>query len=69
VPVAAIVIEPGVVVTAGQLREHCASRLANFKVPREFFRADTIPRTHATNRIQRSRLQTDISAGRMTHVA
>lgn len=69
VPVAAIMIESGVVVTAEQLHEHCASRLADFKVPREFFRADTIPRTHATNRIQRSRVQTDISAGRMPHVA
>lgn len=68
VPIAVIVTAPGTAVTAHQLREHCASMLADFKVPREFFLLDSIPRTHATGRIQRYRLQAEISAGRARHV-
>jgi acyl-CoA synthetase (AMP-forming)/AMP-acid ligase II len=71
VPVAVIVTAPGTAaaaVTADTLRRHCASMLAGFKVPRQFFVVDSIPRTHATGRVQRHRIQADISSGRVTHV-
>lgn len=68
VPVAAIVMEPSATVTARQLHDHCASMLADFKVPRGFFRVDIIPRTHATSRIQRRRLQAHIAEGRASRV-
>lgn len=71
VPVAVIVTAPGTVdtaVTADSLRRHCASMLAGFKVPRQFFLVDSIPRTHATGRVQRPRIQAMISSGRVSHV-
>jgi acyl-CoA synthetase (AMP-forming)/AMP-acid ligase II len=68
IPVAAVVAAPGAAVTADSLRQHCASLLAGFKVPRDFFLVDSIPRTHATSRIQRHRIQADISSGRVSHV-
>lgn len=71
VPVAVIVTAPGTAgtaVTADSLRRHCASMLAGFKVPRQFFLVDSIPRTHATGRVQRHRIQAKISSGQVSHV-
>ncbi|MQA77952.1 MAG: AMP-binding protein [Streptosporangiales bacterium] len=68
VPVGIVVLTPGGQVTASGLTEHCRTRLASFKVPRDFFLVDGIPRTHATNRIQRTKLHADVRDGKATHV-
>lgn len=69
VPVGVVVLTPGGQVTAAGLTEHCRTQLAGFKVPRDFFLVDGIPRTHATNRIQRTKLHADVRDGKATHVS
>jgi fatty-acyl-CoA synthase len=44
VPVAYVVLRPGATVTAGQLVEHCRTRLGRFKVPKEIAFLDALPR-------------------------
>jgi o-succinylbenzoate---CoA ligase len=45
---AIVVARPGVELDAGELREHCASRLAGFKVPKSFaLTAQPLPRTRS----------------------
>lgn len=51
VPVAYIELRPGASATADELRQHCRSLLAGFKVPREF-RFEEIPKT-STGKIQK----------------
>jgi o-succinylbenzoate---CoA ligase len=45
--VAAVVLRPGAVVSAQELREHCAKRLARFKVPKRIEFAEQLPRTYS----------------------
>jgi long-chain acyl-CoA synthetase len=42
--VAQVVLRDGVAVTADELREHCAARLASFKVPKRFEVVEQVPR-------------------------
>ena len=51
-PYAFVVIKPGASTTAEELREHCRSRLAHFKVPHGFTFVTDLPRT-ATGKIQK----------------
>lgn len=51
-PYAFVVIKPGASTTAEELREHCRSRLAHFKVPHGFTFVPDLPRT-ATGKIQK----------------
>jgi len=44
VPVAFVVLRPGVTVTADALLEHCRAQLARFKVPKEITFLDALPR-------------------------
>ena len=53
--VAWIVVAPGMVVDAEDLRRHCRARLAGFKQPREFRFVATLPR-NAAGKLQRRRL-------------
>ncbi len=54
---AVLVCEPGATApTVATLRAHCEGRLAPFKHPRRVAVVDAIPRTPATNQIQRSLL-------------
>ena len=56
VGVAFVQLRPGASGTADELLRLCATRLANFKVPREIVFVDDYPRT-ATGKIQRARLR------------
>jgi O-succinylbenzoic acid--CoA ligase len=42
--IAQVVLTGGATVEAGELRGHCAERLAPFKVPKRFERVETVPR-------------------------
>jgi fatty-acyl-CoA synthase len=42
-------------VTDGDLRAHCRTRLAGYKVPRAFLRLDALPRT-ASGKVLKGRL-------------
>jgi fatty-acyl-CoA synthase len=44
VPVAFVVLRPGVAVAAGELLEHCGVRLAKFKVPKDLTFVGALPR-------------------------
>ena len=43
-PVAIVVLKPGATATVGELRAHCRTHLARFKVPREFHFRDALPK-------------------------
>jgi O-succinylbenzoic acid--CoA ligase len=45
--VATVVLRPGARASADELREHCAARLARFKVPKAVAFADALPRTES----------------------
>jgi O-succinylbenzoic acid--CoA ligase len=45
--VAAVVLRDGLAVSAGELREFCAERLAAFKVPKKFEFRQRLPRTES----------------------
>jgi acyl-CoA synthetase (AMP-forming)/AMP-acid ligase II len=47
---AVVVVSPGATVSVGELREHCAERLADYKVPRRIELADALPR-NATGKV------------------
>ncbi|HVS28939.1 MAG TPA: o-succinylbenzoate--CoA ligase [Solirubrobacteraceae bacterium] len=53
--VAAVVLRPGDNTAPPNLREHCAERLAGFKVPKEFVLLSELPRT-ASGKLLRRRL-------------
>jgi O-succinylbenzoic acid--CoA ligase len=57
--VAAVVLRPGVAANADELREHCAARLARFKVPKEVRFLDTLPRTPSGKLIRRELMIAD----------
>jgi long-chain acyl-CoA synthetase len=44
VPIAFVLLKPGLRASALELREHCRTRLAGYKVPREVHVADDLPR-------------------------
>lgn len=54
--VAAVVLEPGKVIDANQLREWAAGRLAPFKVPSRIYFRDSLPMT-ATHRVAKDALR------------
>ncbi|MDE3086239.1 MAG: AMP-binding protein [Acidobacteriota bacterium] len=47
---AVVVLSPGAIISAAELREHCAERLADYKVPRRIELADALPR-NATGKV------------------
>ena len=51
--VATVVLRDGLSVGAEELRAHCASRLASFKVPKEVAFADRLPRTPSGKLLRR----------------
>jgi len=51
--VATVVLRPGVAAGESELREHCAARLAAFKVPKEVAFADRLPRTGSGKLLRR----------------
>jgi len=53
--VATVVLRPGVAATEQALREHCAARLAAFKVPKDVAFTDALPRT-ASGKLLRRKL-------------
>ncbi len=61
VPVAFIVRRPGSTVTEAELIGFCHGKLANFKVPTRVIFIDELPRTGATNRIQKAKLREMLS--------
>jgi O-succinylbenzoic acid--CoA ligase len=56
VPAAAVVLRPGASVDADILRTFCAARLARYKLPRQFWRVDGLPR-NAAGKLQRNLLR------------
>jgi fatty-acyl-CoA synthase len=63
VPVAFVVQRPGATATEAELLDFCRSRLANFKVPTRFIFVEELPRTGATNRIQKAKLREMLLTG------
>jgi len=59
---AAVVAKPGIEVTLAALQAHCEGKLAGFKKPRRIARLEALPRTAATNQIQRTLLVEQIVA-------
>ncbi len=57
IPVAYVVVKKGMQTTGEQLTNYCKEQLANFKVPARFIFLDSLPRTDATNRIQKQKLR------------
>jgi acyl-CoA synthetase (AMP-forming)/AMP-acid ligase II len=51
-----VVLRPGASLTLDELKDHCDTRLAAYKVPRRLVLVDEIPRTGATRQVQRTRL-------------
>jgi len=51
--VATVVLRPGAAAGEHELREHCAVRLAAFKVPKEIAFADALPRTESGKLLRR----------------
>jgi acyl-CoA synthetase (AMP-forming)/AMP-acid ligase II len=43
-PIAIVVLKPGATATAKELRAHCRTRLARYKVPREIHFRDALPK-------------------------
>ncbi|HWN34046.1 MAG TPA: AMP-binding protein [Pseudonocardia sp.] len=58
---AVLLLRPGAELTAEQVREHCATRLARFKIPSVVEFADQLPRS-ATGKITRFSLRTQRSS-------
>jgi O-succinylbenzoic acid--CoA ligase len=51
--VASVVLRDGAAVTAQELRDHCAARLARFKVPKDVSFVDQLPRTPSGKLLRR----------------
>jgi acyl-coenzyme A synthetase/AMP-(fatty) acid ligase len=58
---AVVVLAPGTRTTAQQLREHCISRMADYKVPRSIEITDELPK-NATGKVLKARLRLQLSA-------
>jgi fatty-acyl-CoA synthase len=59
--VAAVVAKPGTVLIAEDLRRHCAERLAGFKVPKQVFVTDSLPK-NPSGKILKRDLRTKYAA-------
>jgi acyl-CoA synthetase (AMP-forming)/AMP-acid ligase II len=59
---AAVVAAPGAEITLADLQAHCEGRIAGFKKPRRLALLDALPRTAATNQVQRTLLVEKIMA-------
>ncbi len=59
-PIAVVVLRPGATANANSLRTFCAQRLAHYKLPRQFWRAERLPR-NATGKLQRNLLRAALS--------
>lgn len=57
-----VVMQPGRALDPGALASHCAARIARYKVPKEFFPVEILPRT-ASGKIQKHVLRTWGKAG------
>ena len=53
---AAVVLAEGCATTVDDVREHCATRLADYKVPRRIVRVDALPR-NATGKVLKNELR------------
>jgi fatty-acyl-CoA synthase len=60
---AVVVARPGTEPDLASLQAHCADRLAAFKKPRRLVRLDALPRTPATNQVQRLALVERLLSG------
>ncbi|MBX6395227.1 MAG: long-chain-fatty-acid--CoA ligase [Alicyclobacillaceae bacterium] len=67
VPVALVVVKPGMHVTAEELNEFCRARLAHYKTPKHYEFVDELPRT-ATGKLQKYKLRERFWAGREKRV-
>jgi fatty-acyl-CoA synthase len=67
VPVALVIVKPGMQVTAEELNEFCRARLAHYKAPKEYLFVDELPRT-ATGKLQKYKLRERFWAGREKRV-
>ncbi len=67
-PVAYISLRPGAHATAGELIEHCRGDLARFKVPREVYVWDTLPK-NSIGKIVKAPLREDAASGRAARPA
>ena len=62
VPVAIVVLKPDAVLTASELRAHCRTQLAAYKVPREIKFRDALPKG-GTGKILKAELREPFWAG------
>jgi long-chain acyl-CoA synthetase len=53
VPVAAVVLKPGSVLTENQLETYCRDHLAGYKIPRKLVLVDALPRVHGWKLLRR----------------
>jgi long-chain acyl-CoA synthetase len=58
---AVVVLAPGTTASPEEIREHCASRLADYKVPRRVEFADSLPR-NATGKVLKNELKQQLTA-------
>jgi acyl-CoA synthetase (AMP-forming)/AMP-acid ligase II len=69
---AVVVLAPGTPTTADQLREHCATRMADYKVPRSIEITDELPK-NATGKVLKAQLRAGLNSciptGRARHRA
>jgi fatty-acyl-CoA synthase len=61
-PVAFVVLKPGGSATVAELRSHCRTRLARFKVPREFLFRESLPKG-GTGKILKAELREPLWKG------
>ncbi|MFA5002607.1 MAG: class I adenylate-forming enzyme family protein [Methanolinea sp.] len=54
IPVAALVVKKGGVLDREEMTRYCKSRMAGYKVPRELFQVDTLPRVHGWKLLRRT---------------
>lgn len=66
---AAVVVKPGVEISLASLQAFCEGKLAGFKKPRRIARLAALPRTTATNQVQRTLLVEQILANDLAREA
>jgi fatty-acyl-CoA synthase len=66
-PVAIVVLKPGAVATASDLKAHCRANLARFKVPREFHFHESLPKG-GTGKILKTELREPFWKGMSSRV-
>jgi fatty-acyl-CoA synthase len=60
VPWAAFTVKPGATITGDDVREHLAARIARYKIPKQYFVVDELPRT-ASGKIRKGDLRKQYS--------